>query len=104
MEPIVSPWIFYAIEILRHMQMLLSFVMMFSFFAVFFTYASEENKKQFRVACCVAIISTTLLVFIPSENTVLNMLVAQYVTPDNIQMTQENIVEFIQQISEAIKK
>lgn len=102
MEPVISPWIFYVIGTLRHMQMLLSFVMVFSFFAVFFTFL--ERKKQSRITCCVAIISTTLLVFIPSEDTARNMLIAQYVTPDNIQTAREDVISFIQEVSEAIKE
>ena len=40
---------------------------------------------------------------IPNKETMITMIAASYITPDNIQMTQGNIVEFIKQISEAVQ-
>lgn len=111
MEPIISPWIVYIIDILSSFYIISWLVALVGFFALIFfpIVADIEGMDKDRIIKyekrigAVFIISTLLWVFIPSQRTMLTMLVLQYTTPDNISLVQDNIVDFIQKIAEAVK-
>jgi hypothetical protein len=68
-----------------------------------FLEGDELLKKIAHTSFLVGCVSAVFVIFIPSKDTLLAMLAMQYITPDNIQMVQGNIVEFIKQISEAVQ-
>lgn len=43
-------------------------------------------------------------IFIPDETVLYKMLIANYVTPDNIGAAQNNVVNFVGQIAEQLAK
>ena len=111
MEPIISPWIVYIIDILSSFYIISWLVALVGFLAlIFFPIVADTEgmnkdtiiKYEKRIGA-VFIVSTLLWVFIPSQRTMLTMLVLQYTTPDNIQLVQTNIVDFIQNIVQAVK-
>ena len=111
MEPIISPWIVYIIDILLSFYIISWLVALVGFLAlIFFPIVADiegTNKdtiiKYEKRIGAVFIISTLLWIFIPSQQTMLTMLVLQYTTPDNIELVQTNIVDFIQNIVQAVK-
>ena len=111
MEPIISPWIVYIIDILSSFYTFSLIVSVTGFLAlIFFPMVADIEgmnkdtiiKWEKRIGA-VFIISTLLWVFIPSHETMLTMLVLQYTTSDNIQLVQTNIIDFIQNIVQAVK-
>ena len=65
----------------------------------------EEIKYYIKKTIIFSVISFVLwLLFaiVPSRQTALAMLALYYVTPDNVQIVQGNIVEFVRQIVDAV--
>lgn len=50
----------------------------------------------------ILVVSTALKVFVPSSQTVYQMIAASVITPDNINLAQDNIVDFINNIAKAL--
>lgn len=132
MEPIVSPWIFYLISTaskLHDVMVVVAFL--FGLAALFmFVFATdtfkedlsmmgmsreEQRQKQEKLRAnqkhlykrslqCLIAGSACLLasILIPDRQTMVQMLVASYVTPDNVQFIQDNIVQFVSDTAKAI--
>lgn len=69
----------------------------------------EVNKmkvkvKWFKLSFIIFCVSCLLFLFFPDRETLLTMLTASYVTPDNIQAVQGNIVDFVSQIVNAVNQ
>lgn len=119
MEPIINPWIFYVINVVCNLHFITGLLGTLSFGAIivlviYWVFTSdnkwdESAKENKRLAAKWAkrlgvffIIDTAVGVFIPSKETMITMLVSNYVTPDNIQMVQGNIVDFTKQLVSAV--
>ena len=98
MEPIVSPWLIYGIEMLRYVNtvvvigLTISAAVMF-LFMFDFVYSDDVSdgdkvaaKKNMWKPAVVAVILLAAWVIIPSRDTAYKMLMASYVTPNNIHM------------------
>lgn len=109
MEPIISPWVFYFIDKLEEIKMLPLYVFIFAILinmALLMTSKTEENfEKWFFPKVWIALF---LLVFIinfivPSKETAYKMIIANYVTPNNISTVKEdaedNIASLIDKIA-----
>ena len=109
MEPIISPWIIYAVNLAGKISTLAAVTAII--LGVVIMYASMEwiigksdkakeivKKMWIPFAICMAII-----IVVPDENTLMTMIAAQYITPDNISAVQGNMVDFVGQIAQAIK-
>lgn len=109
MEPIISPWIIYAVDILDKLSIfarLMLLILTAAFIMVgmvYIEYGGEDVRELLHKMKWAAIISIAVIVFIPDKETMLTMLAAQYITPDNLQAMQGNVVEFVKQIAEAAK-
>lgn len=106
MEPIVSPWIIYGVAVLTKLGVAIRALEVLSFVALAFTIPIMDLKeagkwrKRFAIS---AFVFGFLDIFMPDKDTMLTMLALQYVTPDNIQAVQSNIVDFVGQITQAVK-
>ena len=105
--PIVNPWIIYGISVI-HNLCLLAFLSLIitSVGMIVVLGGSNGNKQDIKILKTLFVIfsvSVVLLVILPSKNTMLTMLALQYVTPDNIQMVQGDVVDFVSQIAQAVK-
>lgn len=113
MNPIVNPIYFYLANVGDTVQILAGIVMAVT--AIIMTglfvdiWADENNGKEsqkkvraLKALAVICIASTALKIFVPSSNTVYQMIAASVITPDNINMTQENIVDFINNIAKAL--
>lgn len=107
MEPIISPWLLWLISFLHNLQGLcILFAVVFGVFAFIFGIDVNKNKEVIRpaIAFFVAfIICVVIAVCIPDEKTMLAMLTLYYITPDNLSLLQDNIIDFIQKIVDIYK-
>ena len=114
MEPIISPWIIYLISVLNAIYiaslvaiMIDMLVMMALGMALLGIMTDEERiaiKSYGKTGFKVLGVLVVLALIIPSKETLYTMLITSYVTPDNIQIAQSSIVDFVKQISLAISQ
>lgn len=103
MEPIISPWVFYWIDLCEPIKAVTGFIAFLFIGASWSAYVEiksyntkEENapwEYKTKLFGIVAVILTLVSIFIPTSNTAYRMLVASYVTPENINST----VQFTQE-------
>lgn len=102
MEPIISPWVIYALPLVDKLIAVLSVVSMLAMATLIVIYIDNIFHKSIdttivKVIWAVFIISTLLAIFIPNKETLIAMYVANQVTPDNISHAQEIITTIIKQ-------
>ena len=116
MNPIVNPIYFYLASVGDTVQILAGIVMAITTFIIFCLLVdiwsdqnngNDDNKHKAKVRALkmlgvILVASTALKIFVPSSQTVYQMIAASVITPDNINMTQENIVDFINNIAKAL--
>lgn len=103
MEPIISPWLVYALSLVNPLILILSVVAILAVTVLVIVYTDydfcdERRSNEVKVIWAVFIISTLLAIFIPSKNTLIAMYVANHVTPDNLSNAQEIITTLINQV------
>ena len=107
MEPIINPWIIWVISTLEGLESLCKFLALASVFATFVSISyCIEDELSYKVPIIIGIMSlifAIIVIIIPSRTDMLTMLTLQYITPDNVQLVQDNIVDFVQKIIEAVK-
>lgn len=109
MEPIISPWIIYTVHVLSSVRDLCCGTLVFSVVGtIAFTIMGlvEDEEKALKIAKILAVITvvnTIIVIIIPSKDILLTMIATSYITPDNIQLVQGNVLEFIKKISEAVQ-
>lgn len=99
-EPIISPWIFYWMSVVDNLRILLSCIGAMAFaialwlcldWIVEFCSGKNDSAKHIQKAktlACIGLVCSILFSFIPSEKTLTRMIVASYVTPQNIEIMQ----------------
>lgn len=110
--PIVSPWIFYLIDTISNLSATLMLIIFVSagiaVTAWFISLIEDEEttiKKWTRrtyTSLIVCIISLIVTVFIPSQETMYQMLVANYVTYDNVETATDAIKDSVDYIFEKL--
>lgn len=108
MEPIISPWIIYGIGAINNLWVVAVLAIIISCLGTLVVILGnscidEQDIKILKILSVVFSMAVILLVVLPSKNTMLTMLALYYVTPDNVQAVQGNIVDFVNQIANAIK-
>ena len=67
----------------------------------------ESDKKRYikigKYLIVIFAVLSFLAVVIPDKETCLTMLAVYYITPDNIQAVQGNIIDFVGQLANAVK-
>ena len=117
MEPIISPSIFYWFEIISNLKIFLSILFglscvglvfcIVSFIAILVeeeleTHTGKIIKKLCKFCTIITSIFGLLSIFIPSKETLMTMIVAKYVTPDNITAVGGTIEESVSSIATEI--
>lgn len=131
MDPIVSPWLIYLISVINSIRifafilgLVFSIPLLIYFVSDFFNYINENilfpyqldeyeelkkrNSKQIKkyFILCLTFILVGLL--IPSKETLITMLIANVITPDNINMSNElikhNVQDYVNIIVDGINK
>ena len=110
MEPIISPWIIYLFSILTELNTVAFAVTIFSWVAILFVGLYKlingdymEIEFNFKNAIIVAVIATTIVILIPTEKTMLAMLTLSFITPDNIGVAEDHVIDLITKIMDAVK-
>ena len=113
MEPIINPWLIYAANMcgsLKEVATIIAILITLPISIIGINITMEVNKedKEFYIRIEKYLIGAFvvllfLAVAIPTKETCLAMLAAYYITPDNIQAVQGNIVDFVEQLANAVK-
>ena len=117
MQPIISPSIFYWFEIISNLKIFLSILFglscvglvfcIVSFIAILVeeeleTHTGKIIKKLCKFCTIITSIFGFLFIFTPSKETLMTMIVAKYVTPDNITAVGGTIEESVSSIATEI--
>ena len=109
MEPIISPWVIYLFSVLSKLNIVVSAVALFSGASIFFMamdkiiYGDDmEIEFNYKYAIIVAVIATMLVILIPDEKTMLSMLTLSFITPDNVVIAENHIIDLITKIMDAV--
>ena len=114
MNYIVNPWIIYLIDIADNIHVLTVISLLFSIAALLFIIPvfiddgylkecyEELAKKVRNVSLPIFIFSLALMVFFPSSKTITKMVVASYVTEENVDKAKEQVVEIVDYIFEKV--
>lgn len=102
MEPIISPWIIYALPLVDTLIAVLSVVSMTAMTTLIILYIDGDFREVMGTTVikgiwAVFIISTLLAIFIPNKETLTAMYIANQVTPANLSHAQEIITTIIKQ-------
>lgn len=102
MEPIISPWIIYALPLVDVLIAVLSLVSMLAMATLIILYIDDDFRKVMgtqvvKIVWLVFIISGLLAIFIPNKETLIAMYIANQVTPDNLNHAQGIITTIIKQ-------
>ena len=117
MEPIINPLWFYLIDVVDNLQIVFSSILILSCivlviicFIMFFEYGEsyiDEKEKQIYFKCLktllkVIIPCVIITTFTPSSDTIYKMIIADNVTPHNIEVVGDTIEGGIDYIFEKI--
>ena len=109
MEPIISPWVIYLFSVLTKLNMVASAVAIFSgasiIFIAFtkFTFGDDmEIPFNYKIVVIVSVIATIFVIIIPNEETMLSMLTLSFITPDNVVIAENHIIDLITKIMDAV--
>ena len=117
MEPIISPSLFYWFEIISNLKIFLSILFGLSCVGLVFcivsfiamlveeeleTHTGKIIKKLCKFCTIITSIFGLLSIFTPSKETLMTMIVAKYVTPDNITAVGGTIEESVSSIATEI--
>lgn len=116
--PIINPMYLYLIEILHNLDVLnhiIFFVLAFVVCFMGFLYIAEEqareeiqaNKSQVTLLLVAFAISTLIVIFVPTKDAMYKILLAHYVTTDNIQLVNDaikgNLQDYLNMLGETVK-
>ena len=112
MSQIISPWIFYLINVMQNLSTALEYLLLilivwfaFKIIAILWEHSFEEfilyakNVWQTLILICVV---SVMMIIIPSEETMYTMLVANYVTYDNVEKATDAIKDSVDYIFDKI--
>ncbi len=113
--PIINPMLFYWINTLNNLRifagvvaLFLPFIYLFESGVVFIDRgdegAKEFEKKTWKKWAAVELIAVLILVFVPSKETVYEMIIAQNVTVENLSNAEEKVREIFEYIVEVVKE
>lgn len=115
--PIINPMYLYLIEVLHNLDVINNFVFVVLAFIVLsagvmfiddYTREIFEPHKGKMIALFIAFaVSALIMVLIPTKDTMYKMLIASYVTTDNIQIVNDaiktNLQDYLNMLGETVK-
>lgn len=116
--PIIDPMYLYLIEVLHNLDVINNFIFITLGFAVLVSsimyaideYAKEtinKNKSIVVLALMAFTVSLLITVLVPTKDTMYKMLIASYVTTDNIQIVNDaikgNLQDYLNMLGETVK-
>lgn len=116
-EPIISPWIFYAADVIGNINIsinvltLIALVVIFCAIYTYFEYQESGDDEEIKdieervwFIIKVFIVVLMLNIFIPAKDTFYKMVATSYVTPANIEMVGDNVEKIADKIVDKINK
>lgn len=121
-EPIISPWIFYAADVIGRVNIVINMLSLFLFLVVvceiytYFEYQGSDNDEIIKANeikanendVCLTLklffVVLMLNIFIPAKDTFYKMIATSYVTPANIEMIGDNVDKIADKIVDKINK
>ena len=61
-----------------------------------------EISLNYKYVIIVCVIATILVIIIPDEKTMLSMLTLSFITPDNVVIAENHIIDLITKIMDAV--
>lgn len=114
-EPIISPWIFYIAGVLHCFNFIVVFSMfvslIFSLVCIITINDCTSTQEQIdgckiglKMGLCTALITLMLFVFVPSSTTYYQMVVANYVTYERVEVVKEGLQDIFDKIIETAQE
>lgn len=116
--PIINPMYLYLIEVLHNIdalnQIVFFVLMMLVCFLVFLYFVEGEarekmqaNKSKVMLLFLIFVVSGLIAVLVPTKDAMYKMLLAHYVTTDNIQLVNDaikvNLQDYLNMLGETVK-
>lgn len=115
--PIIDPMYLYLIEVLHNLDVFnqgvfilasIIMVMLVVFYPESFKYNEDKKIKKYIYICgFVWLLSFVICVFVPTKDAMYKMLIASYVTTDNIQIVNDaikgNLQDYLNMLGETVK-
>lgn len=107
MEPLVSPFSIYMIEVLGQIKSI-AFVITAFCIGLFIVHLYKNNLNikdtydKHVVLVWVMITCWVVNIVVPNSQTAADMLVASYVTPDNIKMSGGDLLQYVERLANVI--
>lgn len=105
-EPIISPWIFYLINVVSGVKVACALTLIWGCIGLvfdFIKYSYNGNYTKWNKAFMwMALVSIFLLIFVPSRDTMYKMIVSSYITPNNIIKARETVDDSLVRLSDII--
>lgn len=118
--PIIDPMYLYLIEVLHNLDVLNQGVFLFASIILgllVFMYVSmkydlpgsdlSEVKKYLKIVIGVWLVTAIIAIFVPTKDAMYKMLLAHYVTTDNIQLVNDaikvNLQDYLNMLGETVK-
>lgn len=115
--PIINPMYLYLIEVLHNLDVLnqgvfvISSIITFMLIVVYPEAVTNGDDKIVKKYTCISgvvwLLSLIICVFVPTKDAMYKMLIASYVTTDNIQIVNEavkiNLQDYLNMLGEAVK-
>ena len=115
--PIINPMHLYLIEVLHNLDVFnqgvfilasIIMVMLVVFYPESFKYNEDKKIKKYIYICgFVWLISFVICAFVPTKDAMYKMLIASYVTTDNIQIVNDaikgNLQDYLNMLGETVK-
>ena len=109
MEPIISPWVIYLFSVLTKLNTVAFIIAIFSWATIFFIALNKiidgddiEIEFNYKNAIIIAVIATMLVILIPGEKTMLSMLTLNFITPDNVAIAENHIIDLVTKIMDVV--
>jgi hypothetical protein len=119
MNPIINPIWFYIISLIKNISFMAGLIfvitLIITIIGVLLLYgefymedepleeASKKIKFMFRIPLIILIISGSVGTILPTEETMYKIMIASYITENNIEIAKDEVKELIDYISEKLK-
>jgi len=107
MEPIISPYVIYAINTIGKIQEIaygFSIACFVGGIIIFAFWDDDINEVDipFKALSIISLVAFILGVFLPTKETMIQMAAASYITPDNINLGKDYIIEIIKEVTKEV--
>lgn len=103
MEPVINPWLFYFIDVVGTIKTIGTIFAFVSIIAFLISFLEEENDVAL-ISFIVLIISSLIIIFVPSSDTLIKMTIAKNVTYDAVDAAKDVVIQVYNDILALFQK